>query len=67
MQQVEDILRLANEARKRIKEISPDEARKLAASGTVLIDVREEKEFTAGHIPGATHVSRGALEACISE
>jgi len=67
MQQLEDILRLANEARTRIKEISAEEAGRLLASGAVLLDVREEKEFRAGHIPGATLVSRGSLESRISE
>ena len=28
----------------------------------VLIDVREESEFAAGHIPGAIHVSKGVIE-----
>ena len=27
-----------------------------------LIDVREESEFAAGHIPGAIHVSKGVIE-----
>ena len=28
----------------------------------VVIDVREESEFVAGHIPGAIHVSKGVIE-----
>ena len=28
----------------------------------LLIDVREESEFAAGHIPGAIHVSKGVIE-----
>ena len=28
----------------------------------VVIDVREESEFVAGHIPGAVHVSKGVIE-----
>ena len=27
-----------------------------------LIDVREESEFAAGHIPGAIHLSKGVIE-----
>ena len=27
-----------------------------------LIDVREEREFAAGHIPGAIHMSKGVIE-----
>ena len=63
---VEDIVRLANEARTRIKEISPDESRALAATGAVLIDVREEKEFKAGSIVGAIHISRSQLASRIA-
>ncbi len=64
---VEDIVRLANEARTRIKEISPDESRTLAAAGAVLIDVREEKEFKAGSIIGAIHISRSQLASRIAD
>jgi rhodanese-related sulfurtransferase len=31
-------------------------------NGAALIDVREETEFKAGHVPGTTNVSRGRLE-----
>jgi rhodanese-related sulfurtransferase len=27
-----------------------------------IVDVREESEFAAGHIPGATHLSKGVIE-----
>jgi phage shock protein E len=63
---VEDIVRLANEARTRIKEISPDESRALADAGAILIDVREEKEFKAGSIAGAIHISRSQLASRIA-
>jgi len=66
MQSVQDIVRLANEARTRIKEISPDESLALVSSGAILIDVREEKEFKAGSISGAIHISRGLLASHIS-
>jgi len=33
----------------------------------VLIDVREESEFAAGHIPGAIHVSKGVIERDIEK
>ena len=67
MQSVQDIVRLANEARKRIKEISPDESFALVGSGAILIDVREEKEFKAGSIAGAIHISRGLLASRITD
>ena len=31
-------------------------------NGALLVDVREETEFKAGHVPGTTNVSRGRLE-----
>lgn len=31
-------------------------------NGAALVDVREETEFEAGHVPGTTNVSRGRLE-----
>ena len=52
---------LANDARKRIREIAPREMAKLKQS-PVIIDVRENDEFAEGHISGARNVSRGVLE-----
>jgi phage shock protein E len=52
---------LANDARKRIREIAPREMAKLKQS-PVIIDVRENDEFVQGHILGARNVSRGVLE-----
>jgi len=37
-------------------------ARLKAGDRPLLIDVREESEFEAGHIAGATHLSKGILE-----
>ena len=52
---------LANDARKRIREIAPREMAKLKQS-PVIIDVRENDEFVQGHILGARNVSHGVLE-----
>jgi rhodanese-related sulfurtransferase len=52
---------LANDARKRIREIAPREMAKLKQSPAI-IDVRENDEFAQGHISGARNVSRGVLE-----
>jgi phage shock protein E len=64
---VEDMVRLANEARTRIKEVSPDQSHALVGAGAVLIDVREEKEFKAGSIAGAIHISRSQLASRIAD
>ncbi len=57
-------LALVNDAKKRINEVSVAEARaRLAARpGTVLLDVREDGEWTAGHAAEAVHLGKGILE-----
>lgn len=39
-----------------VPEIGVDDLEALLASGCVLVDVREDDEFEAGHIPGARHL-----------
>jgi rhodanese-related sulfurtransferase len=39
-----------------ISEISVDELAELMATGSRLVDVREDDEFADGHVPGAVHV-----------
>jgi rhodanese-related sulfurtransferase len=39
-----------------IREISVDELAASLASGSRLVDVREQVEFDEGHVPGAVHV-----------
>jgi molybdopterin/thiamine biosynthesis adenylyltransferase/rhodanese-related sulfurtransferase len=65
---------LIKEIRSRIEEVDPSEVKTeldlrdqngSAQSAPVLIDVREQHEFEAGHIPGAVHVPRGYLESRI--
>ena len=61
---------LADEAKTRIKEISAEElARKMAEDKRdwILIDVRENDEFRAGHLPDAKGIGRGVLEYHIAE
>jgi len=65
MSTIEDIRRLADEARTRIQEVSSADALARVAAGAVLIDVREEKEFNAGNLPGSILISRGVLESRI--
>lgn len=64
MQHSPGFLRLVEEARSRIREITVEEARrKIAADpGVVLLDVREDGEWAAGHAAGATHLGKGILE-----
>jgi rhodanese-related sulfurtransferase len=56
-------LKLAEDARSRVHEVSVDEARRKLENGKVkLIDVREESEWEAGHARGAEHLSKGLIE-----
>ena len=56
-------LKLAEDAKSRVQEITPAEAAARAARGEArLIDVREDHEWAAGHAAGATHLSRGIIE-----
>ena len=55
---------LINEAKSRIREVTPKEAREMRARGesAVFLDVREPNEWNLGHLPGAMHIPRGTLE-----
>jgi rhodanese-related sulfurtransferase len=57
-------LRVVDDAKTRVKEVSIADVRARLARGDrfELIDVREDREFGEGYIPGAKHVGRGVLE-----
>ena len=57
-------LQLVNEARPRVKEITVEEARSRLARNpqAVLMDVREDHEWAAGHAAQAVHLGKGILE-----
>ena len=57
---------LVAEARPHVYLVPMDRAEETIALAEVLIDVREESEYAAGHIPGAVHMSRGLVEARLS-
>jgi rhodanese-related sulfurtransferase len=40
-----------------------DAARRLASAETALVDVRQDNEWTAGHVAAATHLPLAELEA----
>ncbi|MGJ6123323.1 rhodanese-like domain-containing protein [Mycolicibacterium sp. Y3] len=47
-----------------VHEVDPVGARALVdEAGAVLLDVREDDEWTAGHAPGAVHLRLGDLDA----
>jgi rhodanese-related sulfurtransferase len=54
-------LALVNDAKSRVKEIDIDAYQKMPA-GHLLIDVREDNEWAAGHAVGAIHLGKGIIE-----
>ena len=58
---------LVAEAKKNITEISPNETKEALVRGAVVIDVREDDDWTEGHIKGAKHLSRGVIELEIED
>ncbi len=57
-------LAIAAEAKARVLECNVSDVKLRMDDGEklLLIDVREESEFAAGHIPGAIHLSKGVIE-----
>ena len=57
-------LKLVNEARASVREITVEQLRaRLAANpSAVLLDVREDSEWQAGHAEQAQHLGKGILE-----
>lgn len=64
MQHSPGFLKVVTDARSRVHEVTPDAARaRLAANPkAVLLDVREDHEWQAGHAAEATHLGKGVLE-----
>lgn len=57
-------LALVNDAKTRIKEIGIEEYKRMREPKVdhLLIDVREESEWNAGHVAGAMHLCKGIIE-----
>jgi rhodanese-related sulfurtransferase len=55
---------LVRDAKQRVRETTIPELKKRldAKEAFHLIDVREDHEWAAGHIPGAKHLSKGIIE-----
>ena len=51
---------------KRRPRTTPELARELQAQGAILLDVREDVEWRAGHAPGARHIPLGRLPGQIA-
>lgn len=57
-------LKLVNEARPQVKELTIEQARERLRINpkAVLVDVREDEEWRAGHAMEAVHLGKGILE-----
>ncbi len=57
-------LKLVDEARKRIKQTTPEEIKARLDKGEklLIVDTREDNEWEKGHIAGAIHLGKGIIE-----
>jgi rhodanese-related sulfurtransferase len=57
-------LKLVSEAKGRVQEIDVPAYLEMRKSGEahMLVDTREDNEWTAGHVAGAVHLSKGVIE-----
>ena len=57
-------LHLVDDAKTRVRETDIEGYKRMRAGGEghVLVDVREDNEWTAGHVKGAVHMSKGTIE-----
>jgi len=57
-------LKIVEDAKKRVHEVTIDEVKaKLDRKEMfLLVDVREESEYAADHLPGAVHLGKGIIE-----
>jgi rhodanese-related sulfurtransferase len=60
----EAFLAIVNDAKSRVKEIDIQGYQALRQSGEphILVDVREDSEWQAGHAAGAMHLGKGVIE-----
>ena len=64
MKHSEGFLKLVNDAKGRVREVTVAETQKRVAENpdARLIDVREDSEWHAGHAAGAVHLGKGIIE-----
>jgi len=62
-------LKIVTEAKKRVKECTVADVRHRMdrKEPFTLIDVREDSEWAAGHLPGAIHLGKGVIERDIEK
>jgi len=62
-------LAIVNDAKKRVKQTTVADVKRRMDTDEkfVLVDVREESEWAAGHLPGAIHLGKGIIERDIEQ
>jgi rhodanese-related sulfurtransferase len=62
-------LKIVDDAKSRVPRMDIEEYRRLISSGAphILIDVREDSEWAAGHARGAIHLGKGIIERDIEK
>jgi rhodanese-related sulfurtransferase len=62
-------LKIVEDTKKRVREVTIDDvkARLDRREKFLLIDVREESEYAADHLPGAIHLGKGIIERDVEE
>src|SRR5947209_6958256 len=69
MVQSPGFLKLVNDAKSRVQEIDINGYKEMRDAGEphILVDTREDNEWTSGHVKGAVHLSRGIIERDIEQ
>ena len=62
MEHTEGFLKIVEDAKTRVREVDVSQALERMKEGARLIDVREDREWEAGHARGARHMGRGVIE-----
>ena len=62
-------LRIVEDAKARVREVSIDDVKARLDRGDkfILVDVREESEYAKDHLPEAIHLGKGVIERDIEE
>lgn len=62
MEHSKEFLKIAEDAKSRVREVSVEKTLGKVENGASLIDVREDNEWGEAHAKGATHIGRGVIE-----
>jgi rhodanese-related sulfurtransferase len=60
-------LKLVESVLPSVREVDVAEAQRRKTQGAILVDVREDSEWDAGHARGAIHIGKGVIERDIEQ